>query len=199
MKSIAIVLLIAMCVPATAFALCGDVTGDGKITRKDVRKLNKVRKGLIGENRLTCDCEDDGSSDCTLRYSQGRLFNGFDCTSSSQRAATLELSNGQTFTASRPGGYSDYKEVKKSKLQWARYRQCGVSIFFDGPFTVPPERKLAAGVVIVDPDVYDFDFFLYLVDEGPRTGAPPIGGLDTGRSELWIGGFVEGGDPARLR
>jgi hypothetical protein len=167
--------LVVSVVASYALNTC-DINEDGQVSTTDA--LFVLRKS-VGLSAPACTAmEECESPEPLLRPSRGRLWNGLDCSSGSD-AATLRLSNGQTWTASTPESSSSYQSITDHSPSSVIYEQCGMSFTFTetingGPLFAAPERKITGFLVILDELIYgDFPIgMLVLSDEGPRSGAP---------------------------
>jgi len=156
--------VVMIAAPAMSHAVCGDVNGDDSRTASDALA---VLKSAVGQN-VDLECTAD-----PLRPSQVRLYNAFNCASGSDNAI-LETDHGQDWSANNTDSYSGYQVVEESLIEGINYKQCGENIRFEGPVSVPPERRIVFFVVAAHPDFYGEDYYyLMMIDEGPRDGAPP--------------------------
>ena len=162
MRILMIGVLMFAATASPAFAVCGDVNGDGNRTASDALMVLMSSTG----QSLDLVCE---TAAVESQYSRIRVYGLEGCSSTKYKAST-----GEVFTASG-GQLGDYVEFKHDSIQWVEATACGETIRFDGPFTIPRERKLRVEILLLDPiwlggtcdDIY---FYITLVDEGPRAG-----------------------------
>lgn len=145
-----------------AFAVCGDVTGDGAKTATDA--LAVLRSSVGDPVELVCVGE--GPSDL-------RFYNDFSCGSGS--SVSEARFNGFTFTADA-GQTTAYQSVDLAAIDTIEIDLCGGTYFFDGPINLSPGRALTFYMALLDPAVYEFPgvdvpamFVLY--DDGAAAGA----------------------------
>jgi hypothetical protein len=150
---------------APAFAVCGDVTGDGKKTANDA--LAVLRAAVGQPVNLQCNA---GPS--RLRY-----YNDFSCSSGSS-VSLLEF-NGYSFQADA-FSVSPYQTVDLEQISDIHIELCNSDYYFDGPLNIPPDRQLEAFMIFADPEIYDFEgvdtpAFLVLFDVGENTASMSAG------------------------
>lgn len=142
---------------ANAFALCGDVNGDGKRLTGDALL---VLKSAVGQ-AVNLVCDDSGPS--RMRY-----YNDFTCLNFPTSQAKF---HGLTFVA-ESAEYSAYQTVNHTQITDVEINMCGGTYTFPGPIRLPPNRSLSFLMLLLDPDVYgtengDPAFFAVLDDGAP--------------------------------
>ena len=151
----AAILGLALSGPTSAFALCGDVTGDGKRTPTDALA---VLRSSVGQT-VNLQCAESGPS--RVRY-----YNDFSC---SEGSSVSELTfNGFTFLADA-GETSEFQTVDRLDISDIEIDLCGTTYTIDGPLALPRNRSIEAFMVKADPDIYTFaddPVFFVLFDLG---------------------------------
>jgi hypothetical protein len=159
---------LALFLAADAWAVCGDVNGDGQKSATDALA---VLRSAVGDP-VELVCAGEGPSDL-------RFYNDFSCGSGS--SVSEARFNGFTFSADA-GQTTVYQSVELAAIDTIEIDLCGGTYYFEGPISLPPGRAMTFYMAILDPEVYQFPgvdvpamFVLY--DDGA-----PAGSLDAGSS-----------------
>jgi len=120
------VAVMAITVPiGEAAALCGDVSGDGRITSKDVRKLKKAKRGQ--RVNLTCECDEehtDGGVDTEGPPPEAGtgiellLYNALGCRGDGPPYTLVEDAWDWEVTAVLDGPHNEWRVVTDGQETW---------------------------------------------------------------------------------
>lgn len=172
---------LALFVAADAWAVCGDVTGDGQKSATDALA---VLRSAVGDP-VELVCAGEGPSDLAF-------YNDFSCGSGS--SVSEARFNGFTFSADA-GQTTAYQSVDLEKIEEIEIDLCGGTYYFSGPIYLSPGRPLTFYMALLDPTVYEFPgvdvpAMLVLYVDGPLTGALFAGPSGASSSQA---GVVYGG------
>lgn len=176
-------LLLTLAGATSAPALCGDVTGDGKKTANDALA---VLRSAVGQP-VALQCIGEAPK---IQY-----FNDFGCGSGSS-VSTLEF-NGYSFSANVDTA-SAFQTVDLEQATGMHVELCGGDYYFNGPQSLPRDRRIQVFMLLLDPEVYQFPNVevpanLVFYDLGPIDAALTVGASPGAPQEIGVlfGGRVQ--------